>query len=261
MSLLFSFLSYCDAFDLSREFTETEKHKMSLTDKNNILLAVFGFLFVVTFSLIYCPESFADSSSSKASASDPKPTQQDTETFECMAPGHAALENGDLNAAKRVFEDCAKKFPAASFARYWLGMVYFFAHDADKATAEFKEVVRLEPSNPLGLAMLGRMYSFDQTKLNLAKELLERSLAQKPDADDARFDLARVYAQLGDHEKSMKEFGIIMEGESKFALYRTELAKVLLSLGQKDEAKKSLDKALVLDPQFEPAKKLLNEIK
>ena len=234
---------------------------MPVNEKTAILLAVFGFLLFVTFSLICSSESFAQSPSPKAPVSDPKPTHQDTETLECMVPGHAALEKGDLNAAKRVFEDCAKKFPASSFARYWLGMVYFFAHDADKATSEFKEVVRLDPNNPLGLAMLGRMYSFDQTKLNLAKELLERSLAQKPDAEDAHFDLARVYAQLGDYEKSMKEFGIILEGESKFALYRTELAKVLVSLGQKDEAKKSLDKALALDPQFEPAKKLLDEIK
>lgn len=186
---------------------------------------------------------------------------QNPEAFSCVASGQKILDTGDLKGATGVFEECAKKYPASSVTRYWLGMALFFAHDTDRAIMEFKEVTRLDPNNPLGVAMLGRMYSFDSSKLALSRELLERALAIKPDMEDARFDLARVYAQQGEHDKSFKEFGLILEGEVRFALYRTELAKILISLGQKAEAKKSLERALTYDPDFEPARKLLNELK
>lgn len=188
-------------------------------------------------------------------------SDQNPEAFNCVASGQKILDTGDLKGAIKVFEDCAKKYPTSSVTRYWLGMALFFAHDTDNAITEFKEVTRLDPDNPLGVAMLGRMYSFDSSKLALSRELLERALAIKPDMEDARFDLARVYAQQGEHEKSFKEFGLILEGEVRFALYRTELAKILISVGQKAEAKKNLERALTYDPDFEPARKLLNELK
>ncbi len=139
-------------------------------------------------------------------------------------------------------------------------MGHFILHDAPRATSEFQAVVRLDPDNPLGLAMLGRMYSFDPSKLNVSKELLERSLTIKPDNEEALFDLARVHAQLGDYEKSLDGFRRLLEQEKKFAMYRTELARILIAMGKKDEARKSLEIAVMLAPDFEPAKKLLNDI-
>jgi tetratricopeptide (TPR) repeat protein len=192
---------------------------------------------------------------------DPKTSQgQDAKAVECIASGHQALEKGDLKEATKIFEGCSQKFPTSSLTRYWLGMSYFFAHETEKAINEFKEVVKLDPDNPLGTAMLGRMYSFEQSKLSLAKELLERALSIKPDMDDARFDLARVYAQQQDLEKSFKEFAAIFEGEQRYALYHTEFAKILNAVGEKAEAKKQIDKALAIAPDFEPARQVLTEI-
>lgn len=228
--------------------------------RKGLILFVIGVFFTLGNFVFTCqPETFAQNipADQKGAA----PQSQNMEAFDCLAAGQKILENGDLKGATKIFDECVKKYPTSSVTRYWLGMAFFFAHDTDKAIAEFKEVVRLDPENPLGVAMLGRMYSFDASKLGLSKELLERALTIKPDMEDARFDLARVYAQQGEFEKSFKEFGFILEGETRFALYRTELAKVLISVGQKAEAKKNLERALTYDPEFEPAKKLLNELK
>lgn len=234
--------------------------KIMAPSKKRLILIACG----VLWTLGYFTFAFQRESLAQAPAANPKAVSsqsQETEAFNCVASGQKILESGDLKGATKALEECVRKYPSSSVTRYWLGMAMFFAHETDKATAEFKEVVRMDPDNPLGVAMLGRMYSFDASKLGLARELLERSLAVKPDMEDARFDLARVYAQQGEYDKSFKEFGLLFEGEVRFALYRTELAKVLISVGQKAEARKNVERALMYDPEFEPAKKLLNELK
>lgn len=184
----------------------------------------------------------------------------DPKIVECLATGQQALEKGDLESAQKALSGCVSLDPKFGPARYWLGMVYFLKHDAAKATGEFKEVLRLEPENYLAMGMLGKLYSFDQSKLSLAQELLEKAISVAPDNDDARFDLGRVYAQQGQLDKAMKEFETIFQSEIRFALYHTEFAKILSAAGRKAEAKKHLDRAIAVAPDFEPAKQALKEL-
>jgi tetratricopeptide (TPR) repeat protein len=184
----------------------------------------------------------------------------DPKVVECLNAGHQALEKRDLPGAQTAFSSCVEKFPNSAFARFWLAMVHFFAHDAEKAMVQLKEVTRLDPDNPYGVAMLGKLYSFDQGKLALAKELLERALSMNPALEDARFDLARVYAQQGDVEKSFKEFAVLFAGEIRYAVYHVELAKILMAGGDKKEAQNQLLRALAIAPDYEPAKRMIESI-
>jgi tetratricopeptide (TPR) repeat protein len=216
----------------------------------------------MAFFLLFSPIGWAaDPSTVKdTKRDDPQRNPQEIAAAECLVPGHQALEKGNLKEAIRIFEACAQKYSSSPIVKYWLGMVYFFDHDAQKAAAQFKEVVRLDPENPLGISMLGRVYSFDPEKLSVARELLERAVSLKPDLDEAHFDLGRVYAQQGDYEKSFREFDLLFQAEERYALYRTEFAKVLMSVGKKEEAEKSLHRALAYSPDFEPAKRLLEQL-
>lgn len=184
----------------------------------------------------------------------------DPKVAECLATGRQAMDKGDLQEALSRLSTCAQDHPKSAIVHYSLGMLYFLSHHAEKATAEFKKALELDPDNPYVIGMLGRMYSFDSTKTGVARELLERALAINPAIEDARFDLARVYAQQGDLEKSFTEFAILLSGEEKFAVYHTELAKILRSVNQSKEAREQLQKALILKPNFELAKKLLNDL-
>jgi len=185
----------------------------------------------------------------------------DPKTMECLSSGQESLLKGDLKSAEKVLSECAARDPKVAPARYWLGMVYFLKHDGDKAISEFKEVLRLEPDNFLAMGMLGKLYSFDQSKLSLARELLEKAVSMAADNDDARFDLGRVYAQQGHFDKALKEFDILFQSEIRFALYHTEFAKILMAAGQKEQARKNLERALAFAPDFEPAKQMLKELK
>jgi tetratricopeptide (TPR) repeat protein len=184
----------------------------------------------------------------------------DPNILECLAVGHQALEKHDLKEAARAFSSCVQKYPNVAITHYWLGMGHFFDSENQKALEEFGEVLRLEPENAYAAAMLGRIHSLDQNQLPMAREQLEKALSINSELEDARFDLARVYAQQGHLVQAFREFGIIFSGEAKYGLYHTELAKILMEAGRNQDAEKELKRALALTPDFEPAKQLLENL-
>jgi tetratricopeptide (TPR) repeat protein len=184
----------------------------------------------------------------------------DPNILECLAAGHQALEKHDLKEAARAFSSCVEKYPGVAITHYWLGMGHFFDRENQKAIEEFNEVVRLDPENAYAAAMLGRIYSLAQNQLPMAQEQLERALAINSELEDARFDLARVYAQQGHLVQAFREFGIIFSGEAKYGLYHTELAKILIAADRMQDAEKELKRALALAPDFGPAKQLLENL-
>ncbi len=191
---------------------------------------------------------------------DPKLDEYNKAAAECLEKGHQALAQRHVAEAAKEFKACAEKHPNSTAAQYWLASSYFLGKDAENAIVGFKRVLEIDPENIDAIAMLGKIYSFDKTKLSLAQELLERSIKARPESTDFRFDLARVYCQLGQIQKCFGEFSFLLDSETKFAIYRTELAKIMLAGDAKDQAKKMLERAIVLDPSFQPAKDLLQQI-
>jgi tetratricopeptide (TPR) repeat protein len=61
-------------------------------------------------------------------------------------------------------------------------------------------------------------------------------------------------------EKAFKEFEALFQSEIRFALYHTEFAKILRASGNTAEAKKHLQRALSIAPDFPPAKQILKEL-
>lgn len=201
-----------------------------------------------------------------ATAQAPSPTatdptlKADPEVVKCIAKGHEALNKMQIEPALKEFQECVQKFPESALARYWLGVAYFSSRDKEKAINELKEAVRLEPKNLPAMAMLGRAYSFDEKTLAVAEELLNRVLNVCPNFDDARFDLARIYAQKGEIDKALPLFFLLFEGEARFALYHTEMGKIFMAGGREKEARSEFERALVIMPGFEPAKKFLADL-
>jgi tetratricopeptide (TPR) repeat protein len=140
------------------------------------------------------------------------------------------------------------------------GCVPFLFRSTENAVVQLKEALRLEPDNPLALAMLGKVYSYDKKKLSLAEDLLKKAVSLNPDSDETRFDLARVFAQRGDLEKSLREFSILLRGEIRYAVYHTELGMILAAGGKKEDARREFKRALVIFPGFGPAKKELEAL-
>lgn len=178
----------------------------------------------------------------------------------CLGPGQQALAQRDFPKAIEVFSACAKQQPKQAQVYYWLGMAHFLAHQPAPAVEAFSQCLKLDPQNPAALGMLGKLYSFDKDKLAEAEELLGKALKVRPDWEDARLDLARVYALTGRYDQSFKEFNLLFRGEVRFALYHTELGKILLAMGLTKEAGQEFKRALALQPGFTPAQDQLKAL-
>jgi len=192
--------------------------------------------------------------------SQPPLAKSKPEISSCLAPGQKAAEEGKLEEAIKIFSGCVEKFPDSAEASFLLGMASFLSKDLEKAAGQIRKVLQLEPNSVQAQAMLGKIYSVDRQKLGAARELLERVLSVAPYKDDVRFDLARVYAQQGEEKKCLNEFRILFNDEPKYALYHAEFARILVAAGKKAVAISHLTKALTLDPEFAPAKKMLDSL-
>jgi Tfp pilus assembly protein PilF len=185
----------------------------------------------------------------------------DRKAMECLKPGMDAVKGEDFDKAAKDLTTCVEKHPKSGLARYWLGKTYFYQGKHADAADTLKEAVRLDPNNYRPLYMLARVYSQDDKKLSLAQEILEKVLAGNPEFNEARLALAHTFVKQGDIKKAFIQFRLIFSKERDFARYHTELGRLLSALGLNKQAKEEFERALVLSPEYDRAKKHLEELR
>lgn len=176
---------------------------------------------------------------------------------ECLQKAQEKLNSEGPDKALDMFRSCARDNANSAEAQHALGVVYFLAKKPKEAAESLKLSLKLDPNSVQTRSMLGKIYSFEEDKLDLAEELLKGVLESHPELNDARMDLGRVYARKKQLEKALGEFGRVLAGERKFALYHLEVGRLLAAMGLKEEAKKQFERSLVLEPEFQPAKEHL----
>jgi len=179
---------------------------------------------------------------------------------DCLVKAHEKFVKEGPYKALDLFRACCKELPDNPLVHFWTGMVYFAARQPKDAADSFKTVLKLDPKNLQAKAMLGKVYSFEDDKLDLAEELLTGVLESHPELDDARIDLGRVFGKKKQLDKALKEFGRVLVHEKRFAVYHLELGRIFMSLGAADEAKKQFERALVLEPGFAAAEEGLKQL-
>ena len=73
------------------------------------------------------------------------------------------LESGDYRSAIPHLREAIRSNPSYHFAHYWLGNAYEKLGRNDEAIAEYKEALRLDPSNTLAKNNLNRLVQIDYT--------------------------------------------------------------------------------------------------
>ena len=175
--------------------------------------------------------------------------------------GHGFLKERKLDEALKEFKEAARISPDTPIAHYWVGMVYFFKREPERAIAKFKKVIELEPKNYHAIAMIGKILSFDRAKLDMAIDQLHKALAINPDYAEAHFDLGRINALKGDMNRAMAEFSFIFRTEPKYSMYHFELGRIFESMKAVDRAKREYKRALQLNPNMTKAKEALKKLK
>ena len=150
----------------------------------------------------------------------------------------------------------------------------------DKAKIEYLNLLRLDQANPKAYERLGRVWFEEGAPLRAAPYLL-KSRELEPTNLDSRLRLARVFLALGQRNEAMEEAAFILKqspkngdalrlmaeaaqtseqlarvGEQLRAFpdhddvgFQLASAAVALRKGDRESAKKALDRALVLDPR------------
>ena len=174
-----------------------------------------------------------------------------------LAALHGEAERYD--EAMDRYRQYLKARPHDADVRFLLGHTALLAGRYDEAVAAYSEVATVRPNwaaahGGLGYALL----MTDQPQR--AAPCYRRTLELNPDSTLVRYQLARLYAEQGQHREAIVEFEQLVQREPHAPEYPTRLADLLIQLEQGTsmalgaterlaDAEKLLRRALALAPQ------------
>jgi tetratricopeptide (TPR) repeat protein len=185
-----------------------------------------------------------------------------TTTVRESLPGTAEIRAGDMPAARSAIEAYLEENPEDDQARFLLGLTYERENDLEGALRVYQAMTEQDPSDFEAHFRVGEIQR-RQGDLGPAAASFESSLEANPDFSAARFRLAEVRAAMGDPDGAislyfelldMRPMGVHLDE------IRVELARLLLQVGQQDNAEIQLNRALVENPDNDEARALLDEI-
>jgi tol-pal system protein YbgF len=113
-----------------------------------------------------------------------------------------AMESGDLETAKQLFETLVNKFPKSSLADnslYWIGEIYYSHNDYQTALTYFKRVVDEYPSEnkvPAAMLKMGLCYK-GMGDLENARQVLKKLIQMYPSSNAASIAKVKL-VELGE---------------------------------------------------------------
>jgi tetratricopeptide (TPR) repeat protein len=165
----------------------------------------------------------------------------------------AQYEAPYIRRAEEVLKKGLELSPERQQIYFELAQTRFLQQDRDGAISLLKEVVELNPNvreSHLNLGMVLIMADYDQEGL----EEIDRAYgmgyrAENPDIFLLR---AKAHIRLGDYETAIYDYQVAIAYDRKNAKSRFELANVYAKVGDKENARKMAEKAAELDPRFKP---------
>ena len=133
------------------------------------------------------------------------------------------------------------------------------AGQQEQAIADYRELLRLDPSIAPAYNNLGRLY-FNAGRLPEAIATLQKGLRLQPDMAPAQVMLGASYLQAGDAEKSLEPLQIGVKAMPDDTFARHSLIRALTRLGRREEAAAQLQELLQRDPNDQESWYLLGKL-
>lgn len=161
------------------------------------------------------------------------------------AQGYQRLERYEESIP--ILEKLAANNPGQVISGFLLGAAYERTGQRDKAVAEFRRVLQVEPDFHAALNYLG--YTFAEAGVNLeeALTLVSRAVALEPDNGAYVDSLGWAYYRLGRPEQARSYLERAARLEPEDATLQEHLGDVYVALGQTDRARQAYERALALE--------------
>jgi len=148
-----------------------------------------------------------------------------------FAAGVEALKAGRLDAAAAAFEGVLEQGGRLAFVHHNLGLVYQQRDQADRAAAQFREALRLDPGfAPPRLALGATLLTLGRVKE--ATPELERAVTLLPKEPLARSQLAQAYEHAGRWTDAVEQYRALRERFPREAEYAYRLGRAYLRVGE-----------------------------
>jgi tetratricopeptide (TPR) repeat protein len=146
----------------------------------------------------------------------------------------------------RLWEDTVRKSPMSARAHNGLGAFYMDAGLLEKAIAEFKRALELNPDSVIANYNLGKVYR-EIGQLNKAIKHFSKALTFKTYYSPQIYnELALVYKDKGDYEEAIKQFKNAIAINPSYRVAYFNLANTYSKIGKFQEAVSYYEKALRL---------------
>jgi tetratricopeptide (TPR) repeat protein len=166
--------------------------------------------------------------------------------------GRNLEQSGDLDKARKVYEDLRRKSPENTDVAHRLGVVADRQRRHGEAESLFLEALQKEPRNAELLADLGYCY-FLQGKLIKAESALSKATTLDPNNPRHRNNLGLVVGHLGRYDEALQCFRTTgTEADAYF-----NLAFIYAAQEKSDKAKQCFQFALGVDPTHTRARDAL----
>ena len=219
---------------------------------------------------ISSPAGQADTAALKGSSVPDVPAQsvQNVTVSPGLKKGIRLLKEKRFAEASVLFEDILKTGPpddgriSGLYSEALTGQASEIStKEPEKAKALLLKAVKLVPGNAQGHYLLGRIYT-QQKDFTSAIASYQTAVELDPQMPNAYFNLGYIYAVKNDNIRAEEMFSRVVELSPPFldeALYN--LAIVQRKMGNIQGCIKNLEKAIVVNPENDRAKRLLQTLK
>jgi len=130
----------------------------------------------------------------------------EVEALRCLEKGTAKLEEGDVQAAKNLYERSVSIKRNAS-SLFNLGVTYYHLKDYDQAISAWKESITLQPSSPDAHTNLASAYIISPiSRPDLALHHLEVASSLSPEDPEIAFNHAALLEACGRLEEALEKY-------------------------------------------------------
>jgi Tfp pilus assembly protein PilF len=172
--------------------------------------------------------------------------------------GNAYLKLRRYSEARDVYRKALEMDPNYEWVHLNIGVSYWRQGNSAEAEKEYRMELRLYPQSETAMNNLGAL-ALEDSELIKAEEWFRGALAQKPYYNDARINLAETLFQRG---YALAQDGKFPEAADLFleaadlapdrALYRYNLAVMMVAMGRIEESLQHWDLAHRIDPSIPP---------